>query len=60
MDEKKVYLGAWVLWWKYLDGSGEEIIRVYAADGVRAHQDFELVKEDTVRAWKLDEVPFVA
>lgn len=46
----------WVLWWRYSDGSGAGVYRVYLTE-VRARQDFDLIGEtDSAREWLLDPV----
>lgn len=35
---------AWVLWWRYSDGSSFEVVRAYL-DETRAKEDFDLVSQ---------------
>jgi hypothetical protein len=49
---------AWVLWWRYGDGSGSGIERVYDNE-TRANEDYALAsKTQDVLEWHLDQVPF--
>ena len=49
---------AWVLWFKFLDGSGSHIQRAYT-DEKRANEDFELLRSDPrgSEEWILSKVP---
>ena len=48
---------AWVLWWRYGDGSSAGVVRVYH-DDARAAQDLDLiVNVDSGREYFLSEVP---
>lgn len=47
---------AWVLFWKYGDGSACGVVRVYLNEK-RAQEDFYLVKEDTSKIYELVQVP---
>lgn len=47
-----------VLWWKYYDASGEDIVKVYL-DENRAKEDFELVNIIPDRDWFLSKVQLV-
>lgn len=55
-------MNAWVLWHRYLDGSGAHIERVYL-DSDRAEEDHALLTKGEAKAhdgeWRLDEVPVV-
>lgn len=52
--EKTVY----VLWYKYRDGSGQEVVRAYG-DPQRAKEDFDLISIfDSNKEWNLTKVPF--
>lgn len=46
-----------VLWWKYGDGSGMGIERVYINSDQRSADDYDLAQNDSQRFWQLDEVP---
>ena len=46
----------WVLWNRYYDGSGSEVIRAYT-DERRAMADRELVGQDSSKEWMLTKVP---
>ena len=48
---------AYVLWWRYSDGSGSGVERAYT-DETRAQQDFELLtlKAESIKKWSLDTV----
>ena len=49
---------AWVLWWRYCDGSGSGIERVYDNE-IRANEDYALAsKTQDVLEWHLDQAPF--
>lgn len=47
---------ALVLWWKYSDGSGMGVERVYVGDSKRAQEDLDLASRDCAREWKITEV----
>jgi hypothetical protein len=49
---------AFVLWWKYSDGSGMGVLRVYL-DEERANSDFDLVQgaDKGTKEFFIDEVP---
>lgn len=50
----------WMLWWRYSDGSGSGVYRVYLTEA-RARQDFDLIGETySSREWLLDAVEFFA
>ncbi|MCK4499603.1 hypothetical protein KAU11_03850 [Candidatus Babeliales bacterium] len=49
----------WVLWWKYDDGSGQEIVRTYEEEA-RAREDLELVEHNSEsKDYMLDEIPYI-
>jgi len=48
----------YVLFWRYTDGSGMDIVRIYTNKD-RAEEDFELVQDDTCKKYQLKEVPIL-
>jgi len=57
MSEKAIH--SYVLWWRYSDGSGCEITRVYLHPD-RAAEDYKLITDhDHSRTWHITEVPLI-
>ncbi len=47
---------AWVLWWRYSDGSASGVGRAYLDEG-RACEDFNLIDQgESAKDWSLTEV----